>query len=104
MEMLAAAVQMSSGPDKQRNLALAQRLIREAAARQARIVVLPEVFNWRGRRADQEAAAEDLGGSTVRAMARLARELRLFLVAGSITERKSPRGGFCYRRYQQTLV
>ncbi len=87
MEMLAAAVQMSSGPDKERNLALAERLIREAAARQARIVVLPEVFNWRGRKSDQEAAAEDIGGSTVGAMARLARELRLFLVAGSITER-----------------
>src|ERR1700729_1843649 len=87
MKVLAAAVQMSSGPDKARNLALAARLIRQAAAREAAIVVLPEVFNWRGRRAEQEAAAEDLDGSTLSAMARLARELRLFLVAGSITER-----------------
>ncbi len=87
MKTLAAAVQMSSGPDKERNLALAERLIREAAARQATIVVLPEVFNWRGRRTEQEAAAEDLSGITVGAMARLARELGLFLVAGSITER-----------------
>ncbi len=87
MTVLAAAVQMSSGPDKGRNLELAERLIRAAAARQARIVVLPEVFNWRGRKAEQAAAAEDLGGSTLAAMARLARELDLFLVAGSITER-----------------
>jgi predicted amidohydrolase len=86
MNAVAAAVQMSSGPDKERNLATAERLIRLAAARQARIVVLPEVFNWRGRRADQAAAAEDLDGITLGAMARLARELRLFLVAGSITE------------------
>ncbi|HEV3109735.1 MAG TPA: carbon-nitrogen hydrolase family protein [Candidatus Binataceae bacterium] len=87
MNVLAAAVQMRSGPDKERNLALAERLIREAAAREAAIVVLPEVFNWRGRRVEQAAAAEDLGGDTLSAMARLARELRLFLVAGSITER-----------------
>jgi len=87
MKVLAAAVQMSSGPDKERNVALAERLVRDAAARRASIVVLPEVFNWRGRRADQAAAAEDLDGTTLSAMARLARELRIFLVAGSITER-----------------
>jgi predicted amidohydrolase len=87
MNLLAAAIQMSSGPDKEGNLALAERLIREAAARQATVVVLPEVFNWRGRRSEQEAAAEDLDGFTLGAMGRLARELRLFLVAGSITER-----------------
>lgn len=87
MKVLAAAVQMTSGPDKERNLAVAERLVRDAAARQATIVALPEVFNWRGRRADQAAAAEDLAGITLNAMARLARELRLFLVAGSITER-----------------
>jgi predicted amidohydrolase len=87
MELIAAAVQMSSGPDKQRNLETAARLIRAAAQREAKLVVLPEVFNWRGRRSDQAAAAEDLDGPTLTAMARLARELRLFLVAGSITER-----------------
>jgi predicted amidohydrolase len=87
MKPIAAAVQMSSGPDKDRNLETAQRLIRAAAQRAASIVVLPEVFNWRGRRADQPAAAEDLDGPTLTLMARLARELRLFLIAGSITER-----------------
>src|SRR5690349_9697723 len=87
MNVIAAAVQMSSGPDKERNLACAERLVREAAAREATIVVLPEVFNWRGRRAEQEAAAEDLSGNTLTAMARLAREMRLLLIAGSITER-----------------
>ncbi len=87
MKLIAAAVQMSSGPDKERNLVTAERLIRAAAQREASVVVLPEVFNWRGPRSDQAAAAEDLDGPTLTAMARLARELRLFLVAGSITER-----------------
>jgi deaminated glutathione amidase len=87
MPLRAAAVQMSSGPDKDRNLAIAERLIREAAAREADLAVLPEVFNWRGRRAEQAEAAEDLEGPSLRRMAQLARELRLLLVAGSITER-----------------
>ena len=85
--MLAAAVQMSSGPDKERNLDQAERLIREGATRGADLVVLPEVFNWRGRKPEQAHAAEDLGGPSLSRMAQLARELRLYLVAGSITER-----------------
>ena len=85
--MLAAAVQMSSGPDKERNLGQAEALIREAAARGAELVVLPEVFNWRGRKPEQAQAAEDLAGPSLNLMARLARELGLYLVAGSITER-----------------
>jgi predicted amidohydrolase len=87
MILLAAAVQMSSGSDKQRNLERAERLIRAAAERQANLVVLPEVFNWRGRKPEQPEAAEALDGPSLRRMAQLARELKLFLVAGSITER-----------------
>jgi predicted amidohydrolase len=87
MTLLAAAVQMASGSDKERNLACAEHLVRQAAERGATVVVLPEVFNWRGRKAEQERAAEDLGGRTLQRMAQLARELELFVVAGSITER-----------------
>ncbi len=87
MTLLAAAVQMTSGSDKEHNLECAEHLVRQAAERGATLVVLPEVFNWRGRKAAQAQAAEDLAGTTLSRMARLARELELFLVAGSITER-----------------
>lgn len=87
MTIVAAAVQMTSGSDKERNLECAEHLVRQAAERGATLVVLPEVFNWRGRKAAQAQAAEDLGGLTLSRMAQLARELELFLVAGSITER-----------------
>jgi deaminated glutathione amidase len=87
MSFLAAAIQMTSGSDKGANLETARRLIRLAAARGANFVALPEVFNWRGRRAGQEAAAEDLAGESLTLMAGLARELEIHLLAGSITER-----------------
>ena len=83
---LAAAIQMTSGSDKSANLEKAERLIRLAAARGARFIGLPEVFNWRGKRTDEPAAAEGLEGPTISAMARLARELEIHLLAGSITE------------------
>ena len=40
--MRAAAVQLTSTPDRDRNLATADRLTREAAAAGAELVVLPE--------------------------------------------------------------
>ena len=87
MTYLAAAIQMTAGNDKRANLERAERLVRVAAARGANLVALPEVFNWRGKRAEQAAAAETLDGESLGMMARLARELRIHIVAGSITER-----------------
>jgi len=85
--ILAAAIQMSAGGDKRANLERAERLIRLAAVRGANLAVLPEVFNWRGKRADEAANTEDLDGPSLSLVARLAAELKIFIVAGSITER-----------------
>src|SRR5207247_1221749 len=84
---LAAAVQMSSGPNRAENLARATTLIREAAARGARLVLLPEVFAWRGPRDAEATAAEPVPGPTTAALGALARELGLYLCAGSLLER-----------------
>lgn len=86
MTYLAAAIQMTSGSDKAANLEKAEHLIRLAAARGAKLVALPEVFNWRGKRAEEPAAAESLAGATLTLMAGLARELEIHLLPGSITE------------------
>jgi predicted amidohydrolase len=86
MTFLAAAIQMAADADKAANLDRAERLIRLAAARGANLVALPEVFNWRGPRADERAAAETLDGDTLARMSAIARELSIHLLAGSITE------------------
>lgn len=101
MTILAAAIQMTAGSDKSANLERAERLIRLAAARHAGLVVLPEMFNWRGKRSEEAAAAESLEGATLAQMAALARELRLHLVAGSITE-SAPAGQT--RRYNTSVM
>ncbi|WP_370833806.1 carbon-nitrogen hydrolase family protein [Acidaminococcus sp.] len=84
-KFIAAAVQMDSQDDKNANLAAAEGYIREAAARGASLVVLPESMNYIGR--DMAGEAETIpGGPTFRKMADLARELGIWVEAGSIYE------------------
>lgn len=87
MNYLAAAIQMTAGSDKGANLERAARLIRIAAAHGAGLVALPETFNWRGKRAEERAAAESIEGESIARMQNLASQLKIHLVAGSITER-----------------
>ena len=85
--MRAAAVQLSSTPDRDRNLEAADRLTREAAARGAELVVLPEKWPVLGTPEQTAAGAEPLDGGPSLAWARAtARELGIDLVAGSIAE------------------
>ena len=87
----AAAVQMTSGEDKEHNLETAERLVRDAAERGARLVALPELFNCLGRKEQVIRAAEPVPGPTSRRMSHLARRLRITLLAGSICERAEGR-------------
>ena len=86
MKYLAAAVQMVASDDKAANLAEAERWIREAARRGARLVALPEVFIWRGEKHKEREFAETQDGAAAARMAALAREFGIYLLAGSILE------------------
>jgi deaminated glutathione amidase len=88
---LAAAVQLHVGSDKEANFALAATLTRQAAARGARLIVLPELFFWGGPRDLETEAAESIPGPTSEALGALARELDIFLVGGSILEKVAGR-------------
>jgi predicted amidohydrolase len=85
----AAAVQLQSTNDRDRNLAAADRLTRAAAGDGAELVVLPERLDLRGSAQDYAAGAETLeAGRPLEWATQLARELGIDLVAGSIAERR----------------
>ncbi len=92
MKFLAAAVQMLATSDKEANLREAEGWIRRAHAEGARLVVLPEVFNWRGRGGDTAAHAEPVPGPTTERMSALAAECGVHLLAGSMLEAAGPDG------------
>ena len=60
--MLIAAAQMTSGPDRVRNLDVATRLVRRAAERGAAFIGLPENVAWMGPEKDRPSSAERLAG------------------------------------------
>jgi predicted amidohydrolase len=82
----AAAVQLQSTPDRDRNLATADRLTRAAAQAGAELVVLPEKWPALGTPEQTIAAAEPLDGPVAQWARGIARELSIDLVAGSFTE------------------
>ncbi|MCC6917525.1 carbon-nitrogen hydrolase family protein [Nitrosomonas sp.] len=81
-----AAVQMASGPSVSANLEEAFRLIEEAAARQARLVVLPEYFCIMGMKdTDKLAVRENPGeGEVQNFLSETARRFGIWLVGGSV--------------------
>jgi predicted amidohydrolase len=87
----AAAVQLTSTADRERNLATADRLTRAAAAVGAELVVLPEKWAVLGTPEQTAAGAEPFGGPALTWARETARELGIDLVAGSIAERVSGR-------------
>ena len=89
--MRAAAVQLNSTDDKARNMATADRLVRDAGADGADLIVLPEKFNVLGEHEHYVAGAEPLDGPTITWARDVARELGVDLVAGSIVEKREGR-------------
>jgi predicted amidohydrolase len=83
---VAAAVQLCAGADRTANLDKVEAFAAEAARHATRLLVLPEVFLWRGPRADEEHAAEPIPGPSSNRLGELARQLKLHLLAGSILE------------------
>lgn len=84
--MKVASVQMTSGPDVAANLAVAGELLAAAARAGARLAVLPENFAFIGLEdADKLAIGEPAGHGPIQAfLSRTARELSLWIVAGTV--------------------
>jgi predicted amidohydrolase len=100
-EVTLGLVQMAMGDDRDANISKAVRMIREASARGASIVCLPELFASRYFPQDKKAnaLAEPIPGPTTRRLAAAALESKVTLVGGSLYEKAS--GG---HRYNTSVV
>jgi len=94
-----AAVQMTSTDDRQRNMVEARRLALRAAGQGADLIAFPENFSYLRPEGRSIRVSDPLDGELVEGLSDLARELRVFLLAGSIPER-IPRA----RRIRNTSV
>jgi predicted amidohydrolase len=93
--MRAAAVQLNSTDDYDRNLEVAESLVRAAAEDGADFVALPEKWTVLGPPGALQAHAEPLDGPALTAAAGWARLLGIHLLAGSIAERIEGRDKIC---------
>lgn len=85
--MRAAAVQLNSGADRDRNIERAAELVASAAADGAELVVLPEKWDLLGPGEMLVERAESLQGAAITAAREWARRLGVVLLAGSVAER-----------------
>ena len=84
--LVAAAIQMSSTPDKGENKRTAETLIREAVSAGAELVALPELWSCHGLDEVYRENAEPVSGPTTEFLGDLARELGVYVLGGSILE------------------
>jgi agmatine deiminase len=89
--MKIALIQMSMSADKESNVTKAAGRIRDASAKGADMVCLPELFTSpyfpQEEKADAERYAESVPGPTTEALSKAARENNVIVVGGSVFER-----------------
>jgi deaminated glutathione amidase len=82
-----AVCQMNaSSDDVAANVATAERLVREAADGGADLAALPELFTFYGSHRRMRQLAETIPGPTIDRLGAVAKELGMWVLAGSITE------------------
>ena len=86
-----AQVQMPVTRDKSENIAAACRLIRRAARQGAELAMLPEMFCCPYENRAFRPYGEPLGGPAQQAVSALARELGIWIIAGSLPELEGER-------------
>ncbi len=82
----AAVVQVLSDSDCAANIARTADLVDAAVASGARLIVLPEKWNWWGTASAMASGAEALNGPSLTAARGWARDLGVAIVAGSVLE------------------
>ncbi|MBN7772862.1 carbon-nitrogen hydrolase family protein [Clostridium aminobutyricum] len=93
MNFKIALCQMKGSFDKKESLAKAESMIREAASKGADVIALPEMWNCPYATQYFKEYAEEESGETVHFMSSLSKELKVYLVAGSIPELERLKNG-----------
>ena len=86
-KFIAAAIQMASTEDIEENLRQAGLLLAEAAAKGAKLAALPEYLHYVAYKS-REAAEEIPGGRTCRFFSEKAKQLNMWILAGTVFEKK----------------
>ena len=88
--MKIALIQLNAQTNKSKNISEAVGLVREAIKKNAKLIVLPEVFNFRGRlktRAHLQSVGELIPGESIKPLMDLARKYKVYILAGSVYEK-----------------
>jgi predicted amidohydrolase len=99
-ELVVAAIQLNACGTRDENVARAIRLVDEAAAAGAELVVLPELFNGYGALSRVVAEAEPVPGPTSLALQACAARHGVWLLGGSLCEQATTPG----RGYNTSLL
>ncbi|XP_053717130.1 deaminated glutathione amidase isoform X1 [Synchiropus splendidus] len=85
---VAAVCQLTATPDKESNFSACQELMEQASLQGARMVFLPEGFDYIGSsREETLALSESLSGKTVSRYSQMAKKLEIWLSLGGFHER-----------------
>ena len=101
-----ALCQIGGSPDKEANIAKADRYIREAAANGAQVIALPEMWNCPYSNDYFRKFAEPADGRCVQFMSEIAKELGVYLIGGTIAELEDGKvynTCFCFGREGELL-
>jgi len=93
--MKVAVIQLNATSNKKKNLAKAIRLVKRATRNKAKLICLPEVFNYRGgldKKVFQREAIESIPGESTKPFLKIARAKKIFILAGSVCERSPIKG------------
>ena len=98
MKVKIGLVQMSMDNDKEKNVKKAIKMIKKAAKAGAQIIALPELFNTlyfcNIEKGNFTQWAEEIPGKTTELLSKVAKELGVVLVAGSIYEHDRSSGKY----------
>ena len=96
--MKTAVIQLNATGNKEKNMQRALALTQKAIAREAKFILLPEAFHFRGKvdlRGGFRNIAERIPGASTKPFMDMAKKYRVTILAGSICEKISEQKKIC---------